>query len=187
MVTSFSEEVQKPSIGFRIFKDMNDNVEYYRIARSGTTKIAKEANINDSLIYVDDASKLPIPNPERAIPGAIIVGGERIHYYTIDLINNTIGQLRRGTSGTSAIQTIVKGATVHDMSLDQKIPEAHGKIWYDLGTGTPSNGLGLQYSTTEQAKFLLSSPTPLESQVFDEKYIALGYVESSYVQGNVYE
>jgi len=187
VVTSFSEEVQKPSIGFRIFKDMNDNVEYYRIARSGTTKIVKEVDINDSLIYVDDASKLPIPNPERAIPGAIIIGGERIHYYTIDLINNTIGQLRRGTSGTGAIQTIVKGATVHDMSLDQKIPESHGKIWYDLGTGTPSNGLGLQYSTTEQAKFLLSSPTPLESQVFDEKYIALGYVESSYVQGNVYE
>ncbi len=83
VVTSFSEEVQKPSIGFRIFKDMNDNVEYYRIARSGTTKIVKEVDINDSLIYVDDASKLPIPNPEKAIPGAIIIGGERIHYYTL--------------------------------------------------------------------------------------------------------
>ena len=166
VVTSFGEKTQKPSVGFRIFKDLNDNFDYYRISRDSITNIAQEVNINDTLIYVDDASALPEPNPSKAIPGVIMLGGEMIHYYTRDLTNNTIGQLRRGVNGTSIIQTVPVGTSIIDTSLDHKIPNAHNKIWYDTGVGTASNGLGLQYSTTEQAQFLLSKPTLLESDVF---------------------
>jgi hypothetical protein len=166
VVTSFGEKTQKPSVGFRIFKDLNDNFDYYRISRDNITNIAQEVDINDTLIYVDDASALPAPNPSKALPGVIILGGEMIHYYTRDLTNNTIGQLRRGVNGTSIIQTVPVGTSIIDTSLDHKIPNAHNKIWYDTGVGTASNGLGLQYSTTEQAQFLLSKPTLLESDVF---------------------
>lgn len=187
VVTSFGEKTQKPSIGFRIFKDLNDNFDYYRISKANITKLSQTAYINDTVIHVIDASVLPEPNPSKAMPGVIMVGGEMIHYYTRDLTNNTIGQLRRGVNGTSTIQTLPMGTLIHDTSADHKIPNAHNVIWYDNGVSTASNGLGLQYSTTEQAQFLLSKPTLLESDVFDEAYIQLGYIISGYVQGNVYE
>lgn len=187
VITSFGDVSQKPSIGFRVFKDLNDNFDYYRMSRYNLTVLAQPANIEDSEIFVQDVSVLADPDPDHNIPGAVMIGNELIHYYSKNTATNSITQLRRGVKGTGAIQTIARGTKVHDISKDQEIPDAHARIWYDQGSTTASNGIGLQYSTTEQAKFLLAKPTLLESRVFDENYASKGYVETGYVEGNVYE
>ena len=186
-VTSFGEQDQKPSIGFRIFKDLNDNFGYYRLARENTTLLSRTIEITSDTIYVDDASVLPNPNPAQGKPGKIMIDGELIHYYQKDDVNNTLSQLRRGVAGTAAIQTLVKGTRVTDMGYDQEIPDAHGKIWYDQGTNTAANGLGLQNSTSIQAKFLLEKPTLLQSRVDDAHFVLKGYVKNGYVEGNIYD
>ena len=152
-VTSFYETAQKTSTGFRIFHDMNENVNYYRIADAYTTNLVQPIGITDDTIYVEDASKLGEPSSANNYPGVVFVNGERITYYGRDLTTNTLSQLRRGTSGTPIMEHLA-GATVVSADHGQEIPNAHAKTWYTLGDGEPSNGLGLQYSTTQQAKFI---------------------------------
>lgn len=163
IVTTFNETAQKPSIGFRIFKDMNDNFEYYRISRNNTTYLSRDLHVTDEWIYVEDASKLPEPGPDTNTPGQIMIGSEMASYYVRDLINNRLGQLRRGIKGTSAPIDVTAGTLIQDISQNQSIAQAHNKVWYDQGTGTATNGLGLQNSTTPQAEFLMAEPTILES------------------------
>ena len=40
-----------------------------------------------------------------------------------------------------------------------KILHKKGQVWYTAKDGNPSNGLGLQASTTAQAKFIAGEPT----------------------------
>lgn len=186
VVTQFSENVQAPSIAFRIFKDLNDNFSYYRIGSRTTTTLTKTMLLTDTEINVKDASVLPEPKPELAIPGVLMIGGERILYYGRDTVNNKLTQIRRGIDGTGAISIIPINSIIQDASDLQKLANAHNKIWYDLGDNQPTNGLGLQYSTTEQAKFLLADPGLPLSVVFDGKYFTPGYVINGYVLGNLY-
>jgi hypothetical protein len=109
-------------LGYRIFSDMVGDTSYLRIAESATTTLASALNITDEVINLVDASVLPTPNPDMGIPGVVFIGNERITYYTIDLDNNQIGQLRRGTKGTAAPMVHNAGAAVIDASLEQLIP-----------------------------------------------------------------
>jgi hypothetical protein len=160
VVTSFYETAQHPSIGFRIFHDLNGNVSYRRINASTTTELATDLVISDSEISVADASILGEPSPGNNIPGVIFVGAERITYYGRDVINNKLTQIRRGTAGTPILEHSA-GAMVVDGGLGEEIPGAHNTVWYSAGTGTASNGLGLQNSTTTQAQFLLNGAAKL--------------------------
>lgn len=110
-------------LGYRILHDMMHNTTYLRIAEHYSTVLASPLNISDSLIYVIDASVFTMPNPAAGIPGVIFIQSERITYYTIDLINNTLGQLRRGTAGTAPRQTYQSGITVSDAGTDQIMPD----------------------------------------------------------------
>jgi len=186
VITQFGENVQAPAVAFRIFKDLNDNFNYFRIGASAITELSRPLDITDTEIYVKNASILVEPLPDLAIPGVIMVGGERILYYARDLENNKLTQIRRGIDGTGAISTIPENTIIQDASFLQQIPNAHSKTWYDLGDGYPTNGLGLQYSTTEQAKFLLKDPALPISVVFDGKFMVPGYVINGYVLGNLY-
>jgi hypothetical protein len=109
-------------LGYRIFSDMVSDTSYSRIAESATTTLSSALNITDEVINLVDASVLPIPSPINGIPGVVFIGSERITYYTIDLDNNQIGQLRRGTKGTAAPLVHNAGAAVIDASLEQSIP-----------------------------------------------------------------
>ena len=40
-----------------------------------------------------------------------------------------------------------------------KILHKKGQVWYTAKDGNPANGLGLQSSTTQQAKFIAGEPT----------------------------
>jgi hypothetical protein len=186
VITQFGENLQAPAIAFRVFKDLNDNFNYFRIGATATTELAKTLQITDTEIFVKDASVLSDPTPELAIPGVIMIGGERILYYNRDVVNNKLTQLRRGIDGTGAIGIIPINSIVQDASFLQRIPNAHTSIWYDAGDDAATNGLGLQYSTTEQAKFLLQDPALPSSVVFDGKYFVPSYVINGYVLGNLY-
>lgn len=186
VVTQFGENQQAPAISFRMFKDLNDNFNYYRVGGTATTTLKKTLLITDTEIFVNDASVLSEPNIDLAIPGVIMVGGERIIYFGRDLVSNKLTNIRRGVDGTGAISVLPINTVIQDASFLQKLSNAHDKIWYDLGENDPTNGLGLQYSTTPQAKFLLQDPALPVSVVFDGKYFVPGYIENGYVLGNLY-
>jgi hypothetical protein len=154
-VTSFYETAQRPSLGFRIFHDLNGNVSYRRINGNTTTVLTADLVISDTEISVMDASILGEPNPANNIPGVLFIGAERITYYGRDTINNKLTQIRRGTAGTPILHH-VQDEMVVDGGLGEEIPNAHTAVWYDNGTGTASDGLGLQNSNTVQAEFLLA-------------------------------
>ena len=107
-----------PLMAYRIFKDMNDQYTYLRLDGAATTTLANDVAINDTVIYVTDASVLPEPAPQGAEPGVVLINGERITYYSKDNDANTITQLRRGTAGTGA-QTHTAGDQVVDGSFNQ--------------------------------------------------------------------
>jgi hypothetical protein len=120
------------------------------------------------------------------VPGIVYINGERITYYTVDLVTNSLGQLRRGTWGTGTpmihdivtpigfqtllptsatgeVRKIVYGPTiVSDGCSDQDIPSPARTTWLRPGLGTivmPNNGLFETYNGgfTEQATFIGSS------------------------------
>ena len=73
------------------------------------------------------------------------VGGTKITDYTVD--------------GSSTITLGSAPASGVRVRITKKI----GSVWYNQGTGTASDGLGLQASTSPQVQFLQSAPT----DVFD--------------------
>lgn len=154
-----AEAEQGQGIGFRIWKDMFDQVAYYRISTANTTTLSADLAYTDLTISVTDASKLLTPDPTNGIPGVIFIGGERIEYWEID--GNTLKRVRRGTWGTGVQTTYSAQTEVVDGSKQQAIPgktEAHTNVWYDQGTSTATNGQGLGMATSVQAKFLKEAP-----------------------------
>lgn len=125
-------------LGYRMFTRSYSELDYYdntktrvvndtvflRLADTYSTKLASPLNLTDEVIHVEDASKLPTPDAYNLMPGVVFVNSERIVYYTIDLLNNTLGQLRRGTLGTSVYVVHPAGSLAVDGSAAQLIPNA---------------------------------------------------------------
>ena len=123
-------------LGYRIFNRSYSELDLYdsgktrtvsdttflRLADAYSTKLTVPLALTDEFIYVEDAGKLPAPNIFLAVPGVIFVNGERIVYYTVDLLNNTLGQLRRGTLGTPIYNVQPAGSLAVDGSVGQIIP-----------------------------------------------------------------
>tara|TARA_R110000782_G_scaffold4059_11_gene14421 strand:- start:13127 stop:25912 length:12786 start_codon:yes stop_codon:yes gene_type:complete len=162
VITTFTENTAVLPVGFRIFQNMLGEIEYLRISDSNTVRLTQDLNITDTLIYVTDASVLPIPSTELAVPGVVFIDGERITYYERNTDTNTLGRIRRATSGTSAKTVHTAGSLVSDASVSQIIPgDAHNKIWLDTGVSTASSGVGLSLSNTMQSNFLKAKPSYL--------------------------
>jgi len=109
-------------LGFRIFKDLFDRTSYKRLSKRNTTFLTSPLNYNDVEIFVDNASILTGPIAEKNIPGVVIISGERIEFFTIS--GNVLGQLRRGTLGTSPKPFNEVNTKVVDQSYEQNIPYA---------------------------------------------------------------
>ena len=187
VVTHISENTIQPSTGFRIFYDMNGNTEYLRLSKDSTTEVTATVLPTDTKIYVDDVSKLPFATPEDEFPGVVFIGGERITYHEVSLDENYITNIRRATAGTAMVQRITPGFLVVDGGKDQTLPSTntHTNTWYDTGTSTAADGLGLQNSSTLNANFLKDSEAQipnfrLELNAFE--YIVADYVEDGYIE-----
>ena len=125
-------------IGFRIFQDMRGLQSSYRITAQTTTRLSQTLSSTDTIIYVEDASKMPEPNLQYGYFGLITINGERISYRERNLVDNTLTGLRRGTAGTGAAEHLV-GTYVYDITSDNYLP-AQYQNYYEhqefLGDGS---------------------------------------------------
>ena len=78
---------------------------------------------------------------------------------SIDLDGATLTFSGGTEVGTSASGTTVTLITAPASGTQVKILHKKGQVWYTAADGNPSNGLGLQASTTAQAKFIGEEPT----------------------------
>jgi len=187
VITHFTENVIQYPIGFRIFQDMNGNVEYLRLAKDNTTVVTEQVDVTDTKIFVDDVSVLPFVQPSSEYPGVVFIGGERITYWEVSLEDNYITNLRRGTMGTGILQRITPGFIVVDGSKDQELPDANTgtNTWYNKGTSTAADGLGLQQATTTNANFLKAKQAQVPNfrlELNEKNYFADDYVEDGYAE-----
>jgi hypothetical protein len=119
------------NVGYRVVHNMSANAasvstkywpQYYAIFSANTTALSANLNITDSNVYVVSTAGLATPLPQYTQPGVIYVNGEKITYYTIDRVNNVLGQLRRGVDGTGAPVVHPVGTAVVESSVNQLIP-----------------------------------------------------------------
>jgi hypothetical protein len=120
-ITSVTESVIPGAIAFRIFQDMRGLQSLYRITENTTTTLVQPLSADDTVIYVDDASSLSVPNLPQGIFGLITINGERIAYRARDVVTNTISGLRRGTAGTGAANHAVN-TPVYDIGRGNLLP-----------------------------------------------------------------
>ena len=151
-------------IGYRMFSNMMREESYLRIADAHSTTLASNLAITDTTIVVTDASKLTAPFidtvglGQTAIPGVIFINGERITYYTRNLLTNTLGQIRRGTHGTGTPVLYTTGTLLTDGSIDQLVPNVVANI--SLSTITP-------YTVTTTRSYYLSLSDSVSANVGD--------------------
>jgi hypothetical protein len=108
-------------IGFKLFTDYRQPTVYYRLADDNTTTLAENLAYDDIEIVLTDISKLPDPNPDANILGAIWINGEKIIYLGIDRNNNKLTNIRRGANRTSIPVLHSAGSLVVDASSEQFI------------------------------------------------------------------
>jgi hypothetical protein len=114
---------------FEIHKDMLNFYHFKRFSK-GQIKLTKNLNYYDTQIEVTDASSLTEPIRSRNIPGVIYINGERIEYMTKQ--NNILGQLRRGSYGTSIAETYPIGSVIVDLGANESIPYNETQDRYDF-------------------------------------------------------
>jgi hypothetical protein len=125
----YSDSIYKPASAFEIRKDIL-NVYHYNRFSFKDTALSVNLNYYDQTIEVLDGSILPDPIPSRNIPGAIHVAGERIEYFT--KTGNILGQLRRGTQGTSIGEIYLAHTPVSDVGYNEKLPYNETQDRYDF-------------------------------------------------------
>jgi hypothetical protein len=124
-------------MAFRIFQDMRGVQATYRMTPATTTTVIGPVAKNDDVIYVANAGALSIPNFVANVWGVVTIDGERIMYRSIDLVNNTISNLLRGTAGTAAAAHEI-GAYVYDEGRGNLLPQQFQN--YIVSNTTLANG-----------------------------------------------
>ena len=142
MVTQFTNYTVPESMAFRIFQDMRGVQATYRITDATTTTTASPVELDDDIIYVVNAGALTIPNFMANIWGVVTVDGERIMYRSIDLVNNSISDLLRGTAGTG-VATHNAGAYVYDEGRGNLLPEQFQN--YIVSNTTLADGITTEF------------------------------------------
>lgn len=133
------------------FKDMNDYYAYYRIQNSATTTLTSNLYYANTSIYVANAAVLPEPDVLNNQPGIVYINGERIQYWVRDTVNNILGNIRRGTSGTGATIQAINSA-VFDGAARQQIPYSQHNIW------TPNANTTVETTSTVAFTFKANVP-----------------------------
>ena len=178
IITEMNKNIYNFESTYSIFNDMNGNVNYYRIAEEEATELARDLSFTDTEIELKDASEFPTPVGKT--PGVISINGERITYWTKN--GNILGQIRRGVAGTGASEHTT-GTIV--LNMNKLVPDSKCNTWYNKGSGTPSDGKGLQQSLTKAAQFINDKKGisfPLTFAGVDDIYVDEGYVDEGYAE-----
>ena len=149
IITS-NPKISQNSFGFRIFKDMLNRTQYKRLDNKKTTILTRDLNYYDTDIYVANASLLDNPDRNANIPGVINIGFERIEYLQVDIINNTLSQLRRGTLGTAINNFVAVNTNVMSMGYKDTVPyqDTENKYTYIADTAIQEN-IGIPLGTSQ--------------------------------------
>jgi len=107
------------SYAYRIFKTLDNNYEFSRIANSAKTSLAAPLGLEDTVIEVVDGTVFGGVDFIRQRPGVIFINGERIEFYRRSA--NTLQDIVRGTKGTS-IKTHPINSRVFDSLPREEIP-----------------------------------------------------------------
>ena len=126
---------------------MNNTKSIYRCGDPSIALLTQPVDFNDERIYVDDVSKLPIPDMTNGTYGFVMIDGERIAYRQIDTNSNYIHDLRRGVHGT-AVASHAVGSKVINMSSNEYVNWSYSQSLY-AGDGKP-----LTKTNTFPAKFI---------------------------------
>ncbi len=125
----YADAIYRSPSAYEIRKDALNLYHYTRFSYRDTV-LSVALNYYDQTITVEDSSGLDDPIPSRNIPGAVYISGERIEYFSKN--GNVLGQLRRGTQGTS-IGTIYPIETpVSNLGANDKIPYNESQDRYDF-------------------------------------------------------
>ena len=119
-VFAFTNVVVHESFGYMQFKDMLNRVHYKRLNAAKTTVLARALTQLDTEIVVADADVLDTPAPSKNVPGIIEISGERIEYFT--KVGSVLGQLRRGTLGTSIPEVHAINSRIQNLGASETIP-----------------------------------------------------------------
>jgi hypothetical protein len=143
VITMVTDNVVPDALVFRVFKDMRGLDLTYRITSDTTTRLTQPLLPTDNTVFVERADGLAIPDLDRNQWGTVTVNGERILYRSIDLVNNTISGLLRGTAGT-AIASHPTGSLVYNISEFNRLPiELQNNI---IAKTYRSDGSSVEYS-----------------------------------------
>jgi len=146
-------------VGYKIFENMVDDTVYLRIADAFTSPLTADLNRSDTVIHVGDVNKLPTPSVSTNTPGIVFIGAERITYWTVNNVTNTLGQIRRGTQGTAIPDVQLSGKLVIDGSLRQQVPGSqHGNVALSIDT---------TYTTTSVVSYNLRLSGTVSANVGD--------------------
>ena len=151
-------------IAYRVFNNMVDQPNYLRIDDAHTTTLSANLSLTDGNIYVANAAVLSAPNISTVTPGVIFINGERITYYTVDLVNNVLGQIRRGTQGTGSANLILSGTKVFDGSQGQVLPGTLSNVWSSTFTATSGQTAFVLFTDPAQ-RFQIGSETSIREKL----------------------
>ena len=144
VIRIFGSDTRQSTIEYRTFKDLNDTVRYYTVSANHTTTLFSDLNYDDEVIYVTDAAKLQSPDPVTNQAGVVFINGERITYGYIDLVNDALGNIRRGTAGTGTPQIHSAGTRVVDAGINLEIPNSRDTLYTTPINTIITNGSGAQ-------------------------------------------
>ena len=150
-------------LGYRVFNDMFDRHQFKRISSFYSTTLSQPLHVDDTEIYVTDASKLVPPNPLTNKPGVVIIDGERIEFFVKD--GNILRQLRRSTLGTGPAEISHAGTTVIDQSLQQEIPYTESVLVQTTSTTSLSYIINTVTNTVTGDGIILTSGVAAIDQV----------------------
>jgi hypothetical protein len=86
----------------------------------------------------------------------LYINGEQIRFSTVDLVNNTITGLQRGTNGTSTIDYMPKYSEVFGILSNNLLPSVNYNLTWNSNVYNVTDGDPLQISETNAAYFLNS-------------------------------
>jgi hypothetical protein len=90
------------------------------------------------------------------VGSTILVNGEQINFGTVDLVNNTLGNIQRGANGTAKQYYIPEYAVAYSILAHNKLPTAYyNQVWSPVpGVYNVIDGDPLQIAETASALFL---------------------------------
>jgi hypothetical protein len=128
----------------------------YRITPETTTTLTQSLGLTDDIIYVDSVAGLTQPELGINIWGLITINGERIMYRELNISDNTIIGLRRGTAGTAVFEHAV-GSEVYNLGRSNLLATEYQDryvTYNELGDGTQTlyvtDNINLAQLTTAQ-------------------------------------